>query len=207
MFDLPEESARRGPDYMGEKCIPSLAQYDYIVVIALLHDVDFFKELENNFAGANVALTRALRQFNIQLNVKQSLDDILSQTRPYINFEGKLFGPQEDEIGEEGMNPIRFAKKCRKDRQDLEEQKQNADSMSADQIREILQVLSHSFLRNICESAEKSTCTGLGLEPSRLQRSASRARSQSDFSEAIHCWNWRTIRIRKDELLQNIRYV
>jgi hypothetical protein len=49
-----------------------------------------------------------------------------------------MFGPQEDEVGEEGMNPIRFAKSCRKRRQEIEAAAAAAAGLSAAELRDAL---------------------------------------------------------------------
>lgn len=126
---------------MGEKCIPPLQTYDYVVVVALLHDDDFIRNIEDKiFSPANVAITRALWDFHFAINLKQNLPDIIKATNDYEGFESKLFGPQEDELGEEGMNPIRFAKSCRKKRQDLKDAIERSRRMNSEQLKELLQV-------------------------------------------------------------------
>ena len=138
VFHLPPEEARRGPDYLGEKCIPPISNYSFVVVLALLHENDIYLSIETMFARSNVAVTRALRNFSFSLKVRQSLSEVITASREYDNYESRLFGPQEEEIGEEGMNPIRFAKACRRRRQDLENAAEAAKNMTVGELKEIL---------------------------------------------------------------------
>jgi hypothetical protein len=41
------------------------------------------------------------------------LRELYDAALPFEHFEERLYGPQEDEIGEEAMNPLRFAKSVR----------------------------------------------------------------------------------------------
>ena len=43
----------------------------------------------------------------------QTLRELYDAALPFEHFEERLYGPQEDEIGEEAMNPLRFAKSVR----------------------------------------------------------------------------------------------
>lgn len=137
-FRLPPVEERSGPDYLGEKCIPPIAHYDYVVVLALLHDDDAYESMESLFTGGNVAITRALWDLSVSFNLHQDLSELVKASREYDNYDARLFGPQEEEIGEEGMNPIRFAKACRKRRQELESAADAATKMSVADLRATL---------------------------------------------------------------------
>lgn len=84
-----------------------------VALIALLHKKDLFRITEDSLPPG-ILLTRAIREFKIELNLAHSFQELYEAALKAENFEGKLFGPQEDELGEEGMNPLRFAKWCKK---------------------------------------------------------------------------------------------
>jgi hypothetical protein len=103
VFRLPIEEKRRGPDYMGEKCIPLLKPFDHVVVVALLHESDVWKYFEDKFGQSNIAITRALWNLSVSINLRQSFSEVIESARYFNGFETRLFGPQEDELGEEGI--------------------------------------------------------------------------------------------------------
>jgi hypothetical protein len=87
--------------------------YRRVICVALLSEKDPFKSMENQIRDPKMLITRAIRNITFDLSIRQSIDEIYRYCLEFDNFHERLFGPQEDEIGEEGMNPIRFAKMCR----------------------------------------------------------------------------------------------
>jgi hypothetical protein len=83
-----------------------------VVLIALLGIEDFWKEFEETIP-AGILITRALRDLKFELKLESNLEELYNMSLPFENFEEKLFGPQEEELGDDGMNPLRFAKLSR----------------------------------------------------------------------------------------------
>jgi len=93
------------------------------IVLALLHEEDFYRQMEEQLP-AGVLISRGFRNITFAVGVLSSLSSMYDTSLSFEGFEDRLFGPQEDELGEEGMNPIRFAK--------LQRQRQNAARESID---------------------------------------------------------------------------
>jgi hypothetical protein len=72
-------------------------------MITLLHEEDHLHELES-LLPAGLLITRSLRNFKIEANFKQSFTDLYKNSLEFENLKERLFGPQEDELGEEGLN-------------------------------------------------------------------------------------------------------
>lgn len=104
-------------------------------MITLLHEVDQLHELES-LLPARLLITRALRNFKVELNVKQSFIDLYKNSLEFENFKDRLFGPQEDELGEEGMNPLRFAKMCRQRKNAAQDAIEKAQSMKIEELKD-----------------------------------------------------------------------
>ena len=80
-----------------------------VLIVTLLHEVDRFEQFEESLP-AGVLLSRTVHRAAVDLQIMNKWDDLYKQSVSYENFEHRLFGPQEDELGDDGMNPIRFAK-------------------------------------------------------------------------------------------------
>jgi hypothetical protein len=112
--------------------------YPRVILIALLHQQDHFKKMEDRITAANLLFSRAFRSMSLDVRLLKSLDELYTESEEFCTFEEKLFGPQEDELGEEGMNPLRFAKMCRKRQQAAQEAINDAPKMTTDLLREHL---------------------------------------------------------------------
>ena len=70
---------------------------------------------------------RSIESLSVDLNIIQSFDEIYQQhSQLFENYLSKLFGPQEDELGEKMMNVIRFAKDVRERRNKATEKAKDA---------------------------------------------------------------------------------
>ena len=74
------------------------------LVVALLHETDYFAEFEESMP-AGVAATRALRRMGVRLSFINSLSELYDASLPFESYQDRLFGPQEDELGDEGNEP------------------------------------------------------------------------------------------------------
>jgi hypothetical protein len=79
-----------------------------VVIVSLLSDEDHYRNLEDALPSGMV-ITRSLRSVKLRADLMTTFADVLSVSKEFVNFEEKLFGPQENEIGESGMNPLRYA--------------------------------------------------------------------------------------------------
>ena len=80
-----------------------------VLVLCLLHEEDRFMNLEEEMP-ARVTLTRGIRRASVNLSMIQSIKEMYEESLPFESYLDRLFGPQEDELGDEGMNPLHFAK-------------------------------------------------------------------------------------------------
>lgn len=112
-----------------------------LVCVALLHERDAFQWLEDQLTDLQgVQITRALRSLDIELRLQQTPQELLAFSRKFDCYAERLYGPQEEELGEDGMNPLRFAKVCRQRKKAAEEAINNAPNLSVDQLRQHLTV-------------------------------------------------------------------
>lgn len=77
------------------------AQTVCAVLIALMHPTDLFRATEDTMPGG-VLISRGLREIRMEVKVLQSLRELYEDSLQYEHFEHRMFGPQEDELGEEG---------------------------------------------------------------------------------------------------------
>lgn len=101
-----------------------------VLLVALFHETDHFAELEKKLVGSDVFLTRAVTSASVEVQLMQSFDELLAHASKYAQYGEKLFGPQEEELGEDLMNPLKFAKEMRTRRNKLTELAQTAANMS-----------------------------------------------------------------------------
>lgn len=108
-----------------------------VVLLALLHQEDWFRTLEESLPPG-LMLSRALRGASLSVRGLDSLDDLYRASLSLEAFEDRLFGPQEDELGDEGMHPIRFAKMQRQRQTALQDSIAGAFRMSEAELRVLL---------------------------------------------------------------------
>jgi hypothetical protein len=114
---------------------PAPPQPQRVVCVALLHERDPYKAIEDQIKSLGLLFTRALRLLKVDLRLVKSLSELYAESTEFDHFQQKLFGPQEDELGEEGMNPLRFAKMCRKRQMAAQEAVEKAPTMPLDELR------------------------------------------------------------------------
>jgi len=120
------------PDKNGRGGAPSGAPRR-AVFIALTCKVDHFRVYEERIPPG-LLMTRAVRHFLFKVELKSTLGEIYEKSLPYEDYEERLFGPQEDELGEDGMNPIRFAKLCKDRMKAASDTIANTEKMNIDEI-------------------------------------------------------------------------
>lgn len=88
------------------------SNYQKQLIVYLMRREDLVKELEANLPKT-FYMTRAMRSLDVDLQFNETLQELYEKATKYLNFERKVYGPQEEELGEDGMNPIKFAKVCK----------------------------------------------------------------------------------------------
>jgi hypothetical protein len=115
-----------------------------IVMIALLHEKDGWKNLESSLPP-DIFMTRAFKSIDFSICLHQSLTELYAQSLDYVEYLSRLFGPQEDELGEEGMNPLRFAKSCRHAKKVIEDQLSSIDTTDLESARTALEARGYAI--------------------------------------------------------------
>lgn len=95
-------------------------RHSKLILVALLHTEDHFLNEEKKFVLADVFASRAIVNANFELNLMNTWKEIYLQSMEYVHYESKLFGPQEEELGEDHVNPLRFAKEVRSRKKELQ---------------------------------------------------------------------------------------
>lgn len=126
-------------EMFGGDEVKAMKPYPRIILIVLLHETDFYRDFESKLPSG-VLITRALRNFNFDLKLTSSLKEIYESALPFENYEDRIYGPQEDELGEDGMNPLKFAKMCRQRQKAVREAAATVDEMSFDELKEHLKM-------------------------------------------------------------------
>jgi len=108
-------------------------------LIALFTSQEIFRNWEEQLPPG-LLISRVLRSFHFKLELDQPLSEIYEKSVPFEEFQDRLFGPQEDELGEEGMNPIRFAKLCKERVKVATDAVERADKMQPDEMKGHLRV-------------------------------------------------------------------
>ena len=93
---------------------------DYkIVMLGLFHQRDEFHKMENFLVEQGLFVSRFLTKLNIDIKLRQDFMEIYNQAWSYQHYDDKLFGPQEEELGEDNLNPLKFAKAMRQKKKEL----------------------------------------------------------------------------------------
>eukprot|EP00520_Triparma_pacifica_P017580 CAMPEP_0118648718 /NCGR_PEP_ID=MMETSP0785-20121206/9310_1 /TAXON_ID=91992 /ORGANISM="Bolidomonas pacifica, Strain CCMP 1866" /LENGTH=1087 /DNA_ID=CAMNT_0006540939 /DNA_START=20 /DNA_END=3279 /DNA_ORIENTATION=+ len=75
--------------------------------ITLLNERDPFEEVEK-FLPPDIKIKDAIDNLSLHVDLNISLDDIIALTKQFAGYKDRLYGPQEDELGEKGMDPAIF---------------------------------------------------------------------------------------------------
>ena len=110
-----------------------------VVFIALTRKIDSLRKYEDLLPPGSL-ITRAVRHAQVKVETKKDLNTLYEESLPFENYEERLFGPQEDELGEDGMNPIRFAKLCKERLKACQDTIASVDKMNLDQMKNFLTV-------------------------------------------------------------------
>lgn len=119
---------------IGDEDFNIFGRKNRVVIIALLHESDYFREFEESLPRG-LLITRFLRSSSIDFQSLFTLAELYKVSLPFEFYNEKLFGPQEEELGEEGMNPLKFAKMNRQRKTAAMEAAEKARSMSLEQLK------------------------------------------------------------------------
>jgi Ca2+-binding EF-hand superfamily protein len=101
-----------------------------VLLVALFHETDHFTEIEKQLLSSDVFLTRALSSATLDMQFMQTFAELMERADQYVLYGERLFGPQEEDMGADNMNPIKFAKEIRAKRRKYEELAQGAGKMN-----------------------------------------------------------------------------
>ena len=107
---------------------------DSVILVSLLRSLDLYREVEAKLP-VGLLVTRSVRKFDFQFKATQTLSELYKASKPFEHLSDRLFGPQEDELGDEGMNPLRFAKMCRDRKNAATAAAEGAHSMGLEEMR------------------------------------------------------------------------
>lgn len=107
---------------------------DKVLLIGLYHEIDTFLLLEKQLVDTNIFLSRSLTNIAFELNILQSFNEIYDHSQKFEDYQSKLFGPQADELTEEELNPIRFAKTMKLKRQEAIELSSISETMNRSEL-------------------------------------------------------------------------
>lgn len=86
-----------------------------------MHTEDLFLNEEKKLLLADVFISRSILNGSVELNFMNTFRDLYESSMQFVHYEGKLYGPQEEELGEELSNPLFFAKEVRHRKKGLQE--------------------------------------------------------------------------------------
>lgn len=115
----------------------SLASKKKILLISILSSHDYFIALEKEFLQNDIVLSRCLSHFNLNISLSQTPHEIYENSLKFYKFQEKLFGPLEDELGEDGSNPLKYAKTIRSKKKTLKELLQRVPKMNKVELMKI----------------------------------------------------------------------
>ncbi len=107
-----------------------------IVLVVLLHEEDHFLRVEQSLLEADLFFSRFLQNFYLNVELQQSISEIFANSIKYFKFEEKLFGPQEEDLGEEGSNPLRFAKEIRSQKKHCKDILEKVNSLPREELQQ-----------------------------------------------------------------------
>lgn len=129
-------------------------QSDRVVLVALLNERDLWREFEAALPQ-DVLVSRAVRSADLSVCVRASLHELYAESLEYANYATRLYGPQEDELGEEGMNPLRFAKLRRQSKRAVEDRLERAAAAPLEAMRAELEEAGYSGRGTLAEVRER----------------------------------------------------
>ena len=137
-------SGNRKTKMVGEPVVTA----ERVLLIGLYNENNFLKDFED-LMPSEIFLTRALRKLEISVELDKTFDEIYTESLKYVMFDRKLFGPQEDEIGEECMNPLKYAKMIKQRRSACEDVLKHISSIKLEDLQQQLKAhgLNHTGTR------------------------------------------------------------
>lgn len=105
-----------------------------VILVALLHEEDAFLDVEKLLLECDLYVSRGIQRLSVDVSIAQTMDDIFQRSLEYFNFQEKLFGPLEEELGDQGANPLRFAKELRGKKKVMQDLRTRADRMPREEL-------------------------------------------------------------------------
>ncbi len=112
------------------------SRHDKVLLVALLHIEDHFLNEEKKLIGSDIFLSRAVINGNIELNLMNTGVELYEKSLQFVQYEAKLFGPQEEELGEDLANPLKFAKEMRGKKRALQHIMETMGTISQDGLQQ-----------------------------------------------------------------------
>ena len=136
-----------------------------VIFVALLHVEDIWGSIEEKLPE-NFFISRVLKNVDLNILLRDTLYETFLESKEYFDYISRLFGPQEDEISEEAMNPLRFAKSCRQTKRDIEERLNKVKDTTTEEIKVALESRGYSSSgtrHELCDRYESVLRRELGL--------------------------------------------
>lgn len=105
---------------------------DRVAVLALLHETDHLQVLEKELISSDLFVSRAINSATIELSTTKTFSQLMERSQLFHHYETLLFGPQEGELGDEGMNPLKFAKDVRQRKKEATKMAETVPKMTRD---------------------------------------------------------------------------
>lgn len=128
-----------------------------VMLVALYHEADHFLDVEKQLLSSDIFLTRAVSAATLDVQLMQSFTDLMEHADQFVLYGEKLFGPQEVDMGEENMNPIKFAKDVRAKRRRYEELMQTVGNMSRAELAQHLREMGLKDTGTVAEMAKRAS--------------------------------------------------
>ena len=75
--------------------------------VTLFADRDPFEEIEKNLPGG-VKAHDVVEYISGHVEFNVTLDEVIALAKQFVDFEHRCYGPQEDELGDKGMDPVAY---------------------------------------------------------------------------------------------------
>lgn len=131
----PSRESREGGKSRKAKAAPVVEKK--VLLVALYTENNFLRDFEDQLP-AGILASRAVRKLDISIELDKSFDELFEESLKFVGFDRRLYGPQEDEIGEECMNPLKFAKMNKKRRDAFEDVLNHINTIDSEELKKHL---------------------------------------------------------------------
>lgn len=118
-----------------------------VMLVVLLHTDDHFVNEEKKLVQSDLFISRTVTNASIELKSIHSFEDLYAMSLQFVNYEAKLYGPQEDELGDL-INPLQFAREMRQQKKEISTLLQGLQDKSKEELQEVCRKLG---VRDICK--------------------------------------------------------